>query len=167
MPHRRGRRQRGQTLVEFALIMPIFLLAVFGLIDGSRLVFLNSSLSQAAREGARQASVEASWIGSAEGSCNTTGGPTCPATVDAMTPDIVVAVNHMTTLGQIPSSSVFFSCDATTPPSGSWTGQTCSSHVTGSYVSVRVTSSFTAITPVIGQILGTILLSGTATMTIN
>jgi Flp pilus assembly protein TadG len=162
-----SRRQRGQTLVEFALVIPIFLVGIFGLIDGSRLVFMNSTLSQAAREGARQASVEASWVGSAEGSCNTTAGPICPSTVDVLKTHIVAAVNRMTTLGPISSSNVYISCDATTAPSGTWTGQSCSSNKTGSYVSVRVTSSFTAITPVIGQILGTIDLSGSATMAIN
>ena len=34
---RRGRRSRGQSLVEFALVLPIFLLLLFGLIDGGRL----------------------------------------------------------------------------------------------------------------------------------
>ena len=55
---------RGQALVEFALVIPIFLLLLFGLIDVGRLVYMNSVLSQAAREGTRLASVEASWMGS-------------------------------------------------------------------------------------------------------
>jgi Flp pilus assembly protein TadG len=164
---RSRRRQRGQTLVEFALVIPVFLVLIFGLIDGSRLVFMNSTLSQAAREGARQASVEASWVGSAEGSCNTTAGPICPATVDVLTTHVVSAVNRMTTLGPVSSSNVYISCDATTAPTGTWTGQSCTSRTTGGYVSVRASASFTAITPVIGQILGTISLSGSATMTIN
>ena len=58
------RRRRGQSLVEFALVLPIFLLVLFGLIDVGRYVYMNTMLSQAAREGARVASVEASWIGS-------------------------------------------------------------------------------------------------------
>jgi Flp pilus assembly protein TadG len=164
---RRRRRQRGQTLVEFALVIPIFLMGVFGLIDGSRLVFLNSTLSEAAREGAREASVEASWLGSGDASCNTTGGPICPATLDILKSHVLAAVNHVTPLGAIPSSGVAMSCDASTPPTGTWTGQTCTSNDTGSYVSVRVFSTFTPLTPVIGQILGAITLSGSATMTIN
>jgi Flp pilus assembly protein TadG len=159
--------QRGQGLVEFALVMPVFLIALFGIIDGSRLVFLNSSLSQAAREGARQASVEASWVGSAEGSCNTTAGPICPANLDALKNHVVTAVNRMTVLGAIPSANVYLSCDATTAPTGNWTSQTCASRATGSVVSVRVSQSFVPITPIVGQILGTITLSGSATMTIN
>jgi Flp pilus assembly protein TadG len=148
--------------------MPIFLLGIFGLIDGGRLVYLSSTLSQAAREGARQASVEAYWVGSSDASCNTTGGPICPATIAAFEADVVTAVNRMTApFGTIASSGVSLSCDATTPPSGSWSGQSCSSSTTGSLVSVRVSYSYVAITPVIGQILGTIVLSGSSTMVID
>jgi Flp pilus assembly protein TadG len=165
---RRVRGQRGQTLVEFALVMPIFLLGIFGLIDGSRLVFLNSTLSQAAREGVRLASVEASWVGSTDVTCGTVGGPICPASVDALKTHIVTAVNRMTLpFGNIASSDVFIRCDATTPPTGNWTGQTCSSTSAGSVVSVRVQYSFSAITPVVGQILGSLTLTGAASMVIN
>jgi Flp pilus assembly protein TadG len=163
----RSWRERGQSLVEFALVFPVFMVLLFGIIDGSRLVFMNSTLSQAAREGARQASVEASWLGSSEGSCNTTAGPVCPATLDVLKSHVLSAVNRMTTLGPVSSSNVFLSCDATTAPSGNWTSQTCSDRTSGGYVSVRVASSFVPITPIVGQILGTITLSGSATMTIN
>ena len=43
----------GQALVEFALVLPIFLLLLFGLIDVGRLVYTWNALNQAAREGAR------------------------------------------------------------------------------------------------------------------
>ena len=75
----RGRTRHGQALVEFALVIPIFLLMLFGLIDIGRLVYLNATLSQAAREGARVGSVEASYRGSADPACGTAGGPVCPA----------------------------------------------------------------------------------------
>ena len=52
IPRGRRPRSRGQSLVEFALVIPIFLLLLFGLIDGGRLVYQHSVLSQAAREGA-------------------------------------------------------------------------------------------------------------------
>ena len=35
-PHRGPRRSGGQTLVEFALVLPIFLLLLFGLLDAGR-----------------------------------------------------------------------------------------------------------------------------------
>ena len=63
---RHGRR--GQTLVEFALVFPIFILLLFAVIDGGRYIFLSSTLSNAAREGARLGSVEAWWKGSSDAS---------------------------------------------------------------------------------------------------
>src|SRR3954468_3734039 len=56
MKRRRG-RTRGQSLVEFAVVLPIFLLGVCGLFDLGRAVFAYTSLTNAAREGARLAIV--------------------------------------------------------------------------------------------------------------
>ena len=49
----RLRRQRGQSLVEFALSSVVLLLLVGGLADIGRAEFINEALSNAAREGAR------------------------------------------------------------------------------------------------------------------
>jgi Flp pilus assembly protein TadG len=58
--HRRGRdRSRGQALVEFAFVLPILLLLIFGLVDFGRALFTLNTLSQGAREGARWGSVQA------------------------------------------------------------------------------------------------------------
>jgi Flp pilus assembly protein TadG len=57
-PHRP--RSRGQALVEFALIIPLFLLMLFGIIDIGRVIWANDALTNAAREGARFASVKGS-----------------------------------------------------------------------------------------------------------
>ena len=51
------RRQRGQSLVEFALVFPIFAILLFGIIDLGRYVYTANALSNGAREGARAASV--------------------------------------------------------------------------------------------------------------
>jgi Flp pilus assembly protein TadG len=48
---------RGQALVEFALVIPLFLLIVVGLFDLGRAVFAYNTLTNAAREGARMAIV--------------------------------------------------------------------------------------------------------------
>jgi Flp pilus assembly protein TadG len=50
--------RRGQSLVEFGLILPIFLLMVFGIVDFGRAVFAYSTLNNAAREAARVAVVD-------------------------------------------------------------------------------------------------------------
>ena len=54
-PHRRS--ARGQALVEFALVLPIFAILLFGIIDFGRYVFTANALNNSAREGARFASV--------------------------------------------------------------------------------------------------------------
>jgi hypothetical protein len=53
----RRRRSRGQTLVEFALIAPLFFLLLFSIIEFGRAVYYIQMLNNAAREGARFAIV--------------------------------------------------------------------------------------------------------------
>jgi len=50
---RRSMRQRGQSLVEFALSSVVLLLLVGGLVDIGRAIYISEALSNAAREGAR------------------------------------------------------------------------------------------------------------------
>ena len=59
---RHGRRspRRGQALVEFAFVAPIFFLLLFGIIDFGRYVYYVQILNNAAREGARYAIVHGS-----------------------------------------------------------------------------------------------------------
>jgi Flp pilus assembly protein TadG len=56
-PFSRKQRTRGQALMEFALVIPIFLLIVVALFDLGRAVFAYNTLTNAAREGARFAIV--------------------------------------------------------------------------------------------------------------
>ncbi len=48
----RGRSERGAALAEFALVLPLLALIVFGTIDLGRVFRLNTRLANAAREGA-------------------------------------------------------------------------------------------------------------------
>jgi TadE-like protein len=141
---RRG--TQGQSLVEFALVFPILMLLVFGVIDGARLVYTNTQLGQAAREGARVAAVEASSIGSTDLSCVASeslitparpGAHVCPINEAALKADVVAAVKRMSVgLGPFSNANVFLACDsgdlvgdptATPPipvdpaPTGAWT----------------------------------------------
>jgi hypothetical protein len=165
---RPGHRGRGQALVEFALVLPIFLLLLFAVIDGGRYVYVNSTLSNAAREGARLGSVEASWRGSADPSCGAVGGPVCPANTSALIDHITEAANRqMAPFGTV--SDVYVSCVPAggTPPSGAWTTTSCASNASGGQLSVRVTYTWEALTPVISNIMGTITSSGSSTVVIN
>lgn len=49
---------RGQALLEFALIIPIMLLLLVGLLDLGRIVFTRNGMSDGARQGAREASID-------------------------------------------------------------------------------------------------------------
>jgi Flp pilus assembly protein TadG len=51
--NRRSDRRRGQALVEFALVVPLFLLLVAGMIDFGMGLASSISVTNAAREGAR------------------------------------------------------------------------------------------------------------------
>src|SRR6185312_10757110 len=52
-PQRPGGPSRGQSMVEFALVLPIFLMLVFGTVDLGRAIFYQSLLNEAVRDGAR------------------------------------------------------------------------------------------------------------------
>jgi Flp pilus assembly protein TadG len=50
--------QRGQTLVEFALILPVFILLLVGIFDFGRAIYANNTISNASREAVRLAIVD-------------------------------------------------------------------------------------------------------------
>ena len=178
-------RARGQSMVEMALVLPVFLLILFGVIDGVRLVYSNSMVSQAAREAARLAAVQARWIGpvTQDAGCVTTaagitslkpGAHVCPADFATLKGNVVTAANsELVGVGTVPAGSVFMRCDAaaaSTPPTG-WTDSTCTSRAIGDQVSVRLNLTYQPITPLAGPlfkaVLGSLTLSGSATMAIN
>ncbi|MEX1334016.1 MAG: TadE family protein [Candidatus Limnocylindrales bacterium] len=188
---RRPRRERdaGQTLVEFAIVLPVFLLMVFGLIDVGRLVYTNATLSQAAREGARLAAAEARWIGSNHPACVADatgitaarpGAHVCPVDIAAFKSHVAEAVERMT-VAVGPIASVYVSCNdgsvSDPVPSGRWTeasgGNGCDDGLgnpvssQGELVSVRLEYTYDLFTPVVSSIIPSTLLSGSATMIIN
>lgn len=55
---RRNRKQRGQSLVEFAMVAPLFLLMVFGMVDFGIGFYSWITVTNAAREGARLGAVQ-------------------------------------------------------------------------------------------------------------
>lgn len=68
---RRGdSRSRGQGLVEFALVLPVFMVILIGMVDLGRAIWANNSAANAAREAARFASVHG-------GSCEDLTGSVC------------------------------------------------------------------------------------------
>ncbi|TMC76270.1 MAG: pilus assembly protein [Chloroflexi bacterium] len=82
----RGRQgERGQALVEFALLLPLMLLIITGLLDVARAVWQENTLAYAAREGTRYAIVHGS-------AGNPAAGPDNPNCGGAL-PDVVICTN--------------------------------------------------------------------------
>lgn len=52
-------RESGQSVIEFAVILPLLLILVFGITEFGRALMTANVLTQAAREGARMAAVGA------------------------------------------------------------------------------------------------------------
>jgi Flp pilus assembly protein TadG len=144
----RRRRSRGQALVEFAFVFPVFMLLLFGLIDVGRYVYVSNALNQASREGARFGSVE-EWQYS------------CPASVTS--PDRFTCTRAVT-LGRLagaPANVTATVTCQTVAAAGALPQVTAAQCGPNDLLTVRASApNFTFLTPVIGQILGTPTISG-------
>ena len=56
------KNRRGAAVVEFALVVPVFILLVFGMVEFGRAVMVQQVLVNASREGARQAVLDGSTV---------------------------------------------------------------------------------------------------------
>jgi Flp pilus assembly protein TadG len=65
--------ERGATLVEFALVVMLFMVMVLGIIDFSRGLYIYHFLSNSARDATRWTAVNGATCGN-DSSCNGTGG---------------------------------------------------------------------------------------------
>ena len=75
-PKGRGkRRESGQSLVEFALVIPIFLLVLFGIFDFALLGYSRITLINATREGVHAAAVLGDNTVAIDENLNSDGGP--------------------------------------------------------------------------------------------
>ena len=59
---RRRLNSSGQEIVEYAMVLPLFLLLIFGIIDFGRTIFAYTSIANAAREGARAGIVPSATV---------------------------------------------------------------------------------------------------------
>jgi Flp pilus assembly protein TadG len=136
---RRGaHRSRGQSLVEFALVLPIMLFLFMILFDFGRAVYAYSTVSDAARQGVRYAIVNQTTT-----------------TIQSK------SAGAATALGIAPANvQVAFH------PAGTTVG-TCTPLDLGCVAEVRVPYRWTAITPIIADVIGQIDMSSTARMPIE
>jgi Flp pilus assembly protein TadG len=159
-----GRRaRRGQALVEFALVLPIFLLIVFGIVDVGRYVYLTNAFNEAAREGARYGSVE-QW------------SYACPASVPVASQTRFTCTAAVA-LGRIAGAPAYVSTptitcysragDATSAVSAAYCRAGYMFQVTVATPTSPVGQQFHFLTPVIGQLLGTPVISGQASVVVQ
>jgi Flp pilus assembly protein TadG len=148
--------RRGQSLVEFALVLPLILLLIMGVIDLGRGIFAFNEVSNAAREGGRtgivnqtlsdiraRAAEQAIALGiptSAPASCPASGGP----------PPAAAGI-----------------CVVIVQPDGSPGGSCSTTPAIGCIVVVSVKTTFTALTPMVGNIIGPRPLVSTTRQTIE
>ncbi len=146
-------RHGGQALVEFALVFPLFVLLVFGVLDAGRAILLYNTVASAARDAARVAIVNQATTGaSGSAACDTTSG-------QAWAQGCAVYSTRGTVGIGTSNVSVVFRDPTDTTTCSAATGDSVSA---GCLAEVTVTARFDAITPVIGQLIGPLNLSSTS-----
>ena len=84
------RKQRGAAAVEFAVVAPIFVLLLFGMIEYGRMVMVQQMLTNATREGARRAVLDGTTMADVKTTVNdylTSGSITVNDDEITVTPD--------------------------------------------------------------------------------
>jgi TadE-like protein len=86
VPGRRRGGDSGAAAVEFALVLPILLLVIFGIIDFGRMLYAKITLAEAAREGARATALVGPAAGRTQVQRSVTGldSSAGPVTVDVV-----------------------------------------------------------------------------------
>ncbi len=102
------RRTRGQTLVEFALVAPLFFLLLFAIIEGGRFVFFYEVLNNATREGARYAIIHGSNAADGCPSGPMAGGNPCDPSGARVETAVVNAAFKIANSGQFDSIDAYW-----------------------------------------------------------
>ncbi|HLO36323.1 MAG TPA: TadE family protein [Candidatus Deferrimicrobium sp.] len=160
-------RSRGQALVEFAMVAPIFLLMLFAVIDFGRYIYYVQVLNNAAREGARYAIVHGT------NSFPSSGPPVSGKTSTDPTGADVVAIARNYAVGVIGNSTILQICpywmhaDSPAPPPE--TSPTCTpgdgTNAREQLIVVRITYQFRSVIPVVP--IPPITITGESTLVIN
>jgi Flp pilus assembly protein TadG len=128
-----ARGVRGQSLVEFALILPLFVLLLVGLFDVGRAVYAYNTVNNAAREAGRLAIVDQYEPHIKDEAVAAAAG------VNVVHDDVVVTYRR---------------------PDGSNCTALGTDAVVGCVAQVRVTHRYTAALPLIGNLIGTMEITG-------
>ena len=156
MTARHDERTRGQAMVEFVLIFLIFAWGLFGMIDFARWVFGTNSLSEMAREAARQGTVAlrpADCGGLTRVACIQTIAKNRLTGVPIELGDVQVVCQRAGSSGALPASKDTDNCGAT------WQAN--------DLVRVKIASHLQLVTPLIGQFIGSAPMTGEVLVTAN
>jgi Flp pilus assembly protein TadG len=162
------RDARGQAIVEFALVMPILAVLLFGLLDVGRVVWGIDSISSAARVGARFAVVHG---GSPATSCPV-GPPAATANVPAASASCPYPSPSKQAIRDAASAGAVAAGGSVTIDVCYGDGCTGNTDVTnatngrGTLVTVRVHSTVSLVLAALLH-LGDYTLTGTSTMVVN
>lgn len=140
---------RGQALVEFALIFPVFVLLIFGIFDFARAIYDYNTLASAARDGVRVAIVNQNGPGTG---CVGGNGVTAPDTTK-------VSAYDCATQAAVAVSPVAVTVAYRDPTDST----SCSPVQVGCLAVVTASSTFRPLTPIISSIVSAIPLSSTST----
>jgi PKD repeat protein len=145
--HTSRQKSRGQSLVEFALVLPVFLVFLAAALDLGRVFYANITLNNAAREGAFEGAKHPASFGAGQ-SCDASdaGRIVCRVKFEASSSAVAIADGDITA-----------TCNSA-----------CSS-AAGSTVTVNVKGNFQLVTPILSAIFGgqTVKLHSAATAQIQ
>jgi Flp pilus assembly protein TadG len=108
---RRRHSERGQSLVEFGLILPVFVILIFGIIDFGLGLRAYITISQASREGARYG-----IVGNQPGAFTAGGSGDCNGSVDTNVVGRVCSTINGLDLSDVQSVSVTCPDTGAAPP---------------------------------------------------
>ena len=146
--------RRGQALTEFALVLPIFAILLFGIIDVGRFVYTANALSNGAREGARV------------GSVGNRPSPTCDGLTRSACVIEVARENSWGVPADLITTTVTCERIAIGDPTPNVLGDPNLCR-TNDLLRVRSESTFSLVTPIIAQFIGSFVVSGDARVTVN
>lgn len=100
------RDDRGQALVEFALVLPVVVVLLVGLFDLSRAVFMSTTLATATREGSRYAATHGALSTQPAGPGSSTfTAPSTDTAVEAVVRQYAVGVAALTVTAEWPDGT--------------------------------------------------------------
>ncbi len=97
------RGRMGSAIVEMAMVLPIFILLVVGIVEFGRVLMVQQVITNAAREGARAGSI---YITDAEATSNATSVSQNYITASGVNINLVTVTPTLTTTGGLPALQV-------------------------------------------------------------